>query len=153
MGNETAMVQPTGRIVLDNQGIHHQTKKVETATNVYPGRLLEKGTNDDDVVVCGGSNPAVGWAGYEGTVKKHRPATIDTIYAQNAQIDMVNGPGIVILASIPSGQTVVKGEILTFAAAGELTVATAGTHHVVATAEESKSTTSGSVDILVRSLI
>lgn len=53
--NEASMVQPSNKIVVDSTNLHLQTKKVETATSVYPGVLLMQGTNDDDVVVCDGT--------------------------------------------------------------------------------------------------
>jgi hypothetical protein len=135
--NDTGTPQATNRTVFDNQNLHITTKKVETATNVYPGRLLEKGTNDDDVVVCGGSNPVVGVAGYEHTAKKWRPATRSTIYAQNDKIAVLSGPGVGVILQIASGEAAVVGTILKAAAAGMVAVATAGTDHVIAKAKES----------------
>jgi len=152
MPAESAMVKPTNKIVVDSTNLHIQTKEVQTATNVYPGRLLKKGTDDGQVIVGDGSNPAVGWAGYEQTAKKYRPATVDTIYTVNSMIAMLNGPGIIIVGSLASGQNVSKGALLTVTTAGELTAATVGTHHVYAQAEESVNATGGSQDIMVRSL-
>ena len=148
--NETAQVHPTNVIVVDNRGLRMQTKKVETATNVYPGRLVKKGTNDDDVVV--GSEPLgnLGWAGYEHTTKKYRPVTAGTIYAQNDQIAVINGPGIVLLASVISGSAAVKGILLKGGAAGQLDVAGA-TDAAVAVAEESVTGGAGGSRIMVRS--
>lgn len=149
---ETAMVKPTNKIVVDSTNLHLQTKKVETATNVYPGRLVEKGTNDDDVVVCGGSNPAVGVAGYEQTTKNYRPATVDTIYAQNDQIAVINGPGVIAVLSLASGEATVKGTLLKSAAAGEVAAGTAGTDHIYAIAEETVAGAAGSRDVMARLL-
>lgn len=153
MANETAMVHPSNKIVLDSTGIHLQTKKVETATNMYPGRLVEVGTNDDDVVVGTAGGDVYGWLGYEQTSKKYRPATVDTIYSADDQATVINGSGIIVVASLGFPATVTKGERLTSSAAGEVTPGTAGTDDIVAIAEEAKTTTSASADILVRSLI
>lgn len=177
MANETAMVKPANQIIYDRTGIHVQTKKVENATSMYPGRYVIRGTNDDDVVVATAGSATYGWLGYEDTIKKHRPANEDTIYVINAQVAVCNGPGVIFVASLLSGQNVTKGARLTVAAAGELTAATAaaipsGTTAVtsssaqptvagplptagivVAIAEESVDASSGAADILVRSLI
>jgi len=155
LGNNTTMVKPTGRIVLDNQGIHHYTRKVEDATTMYAGRLLLKGTNDDDVKVGTGSNAAVvGWLGYESTAKKYRPATISTIYVINDQADVFYGPGVVFIATLAGGVTAVPGTLLTGAPAGCLSGGAAGTDDIVATAEEAVTTTGTTTGAcLVRSRI
>ena len=144
---------PTNVIVADRTGIHVQTKKVETATNVYPGRLVICGTNDDDIAVCGAAGEALGWAGYEDTAKNYRPVTRDTIYEANDQIAVVNGPGIVLVGSLASGQSVDKGTRLMAAADGELSGGTVGTDEIVAIAERSVVSASAGTPILVRSLI
>lgn len=144
---------PTNVTVADRTGIRVQTKKVETATNVYPGRLVICGTNDDDIAVCGVGGEALGWAGYEDTPLKYRKSSRSTIYEANDQIAVVNGPGIIVVASLASGQTVDKGTRLMAAADGELSGATVGTHEVVAIAERSVASTAAGTAILVRSLI
>ena len=181
MVTETAMVKPTNQIVYDSKGIHIQTKKVETATNMYPGRLVVKGTNDDDVIIGTAAGAVIGWLGYEQTDKKYRNATVDTIYEANDQVAVINGPGIILVGSLASGQNVTKGARLVAAAAGELTAATAITATtpagatavtsssaqpamtmagglptqgiVVAIAEESVDASAAAKDIMVRSLI
>lgn len=152
MASETAMVQPTNKIVLDSKNLHVQTKKVETAANVYPGRLVKRGTNDDDVVVNTAAGKPMGFAGYLNTSKKYRPATIDTIQLVNDQIGVINGPGIILLARLAIGANVTKGALLTDAALGDLSGGTAGTHHIYAIAEESVDASAAAADILVRSL-
>jgi hypothetical protein len=175
--NDTSVVKPTGIIVADRTGIHVATKKVETATNVYPGRLVKKGTDDNDIVVNTAAGAALGWAGYEDTIKKYRPATVDTIYVVNSFIAVVNGPGIRVVASLASGQNVAAGANLVAAANGELTAATAlavpsGTTAVtsssaqpaisgaygaqgivVARAVQSVDASGGALDIIVESMI
>ena len=158
-----------------------QTLKVENATNMYPGRLVKKGTNDDDIVVNTAAGNAVGWLGYEQTTKKHRPATVDTIYLINAQAVILNGGGFVIVARLASGESVAKGAPLVDAANGELKAASAGTVTIAsgsttvlsdkaqpdeavvgsygdqgpvkAYAEETVDASGGAKDIMVRSLI
>ena len=153
MTSETAQVKASNKIVVDSINLHSQTKKVETATSMYAGRLVKKGTNDDDVIVGTETLANLGWLGYEHTTKKHRPATVDTIYLQNAQATIINGPGIILVASIKSGEAGVKGILLKGAADGQLAVAVA-TDNAIAVAEETVTgaATTGS-DIMVRSLI
>jgi hypothetical protein len=175
--NDTSTVKPTNSIVCDRSNIQVTTKKVETATNVYPGRLVKKGSDDNDIVVNTAAGAPLGWAGYEDTHKKYRPATVDTIYVVNSYIAVVKGAGMKIVASLASGQNVVAGAILVAAANGELTAATAaaipsGTTAVtsssaqptvagslssegipVAVAEQSMDASAGALDIIVRSLI
>jgi hypothetical protein len=154
---ETANVKPTNRIVYNSSNIQIQTKKVQTATNIYAGRLVKTGTNDDDVIVGTEALGNIGWVGYEQTHKKDRPATVDTIYAQDAQVAIISGPGMKLVASIKSGSAGVKGIMLKGAAAGQLDVAGA-TDTAVAVAEETVTGAAGGAvlggsDILVRSLI
>jgi hypothetical protein len=153
MAGETAMVKPTNKIVWDSINLHMETKKVETATNVYPGRLVTKGTNDDDVVVNTDGGAAVGWAGYLNTAKNYRPATVDTIYAQNDQIAVIYGPGMGVVGRLAELQNVAKGALLYAFANGELSAGTAGTHHIVARAAESVDASAAAADIMVVSLI
>ena len=150
---EVNMVKPSNKIVVDSTNIHIQTKKVETVAFVYPGRLVIQGTNDDDIAVCGSGGKAIGWAGYEHTAKKYRPATVDTIYTVNDQIAVVNGPGILIVGNLTKGQNVDKGTRLMADASGNLSGGTVGTHEIVAIAEQSVDATSADADIIVRSLI
>ena len=151
--NEAGFPAATNVVVADRSGIHVQTKKVETATNVYPGRLVIQGTNDDDIAVCGAQGEALGWAGYEDTAKAYRPATISTIYTVNHFLAVVNGPGIIVRASLASGQTVDKGSRLMAGANGELSGGTVGTNEIVAIAEQSVASTAAGTVIMVRSLI
>jgi len=65
--------KPSGRIVAVGDPLVDELK-VETATNMYPGRLVKKGTNDDDIVVCDASGkpwsatpPGSPWAGSDGS--------------------------------------------------------------------------------------
>ncbi|WP_319508882.1 hypothetical protein [uncultured Methanolobus sp.] len=58
-----------------------QELKIENVTNMYPGRLVKKGTNDDDMVVNTAAGATLGWLGYEQTNPAFMPTDIDTIYA------------------------------------------------------------------------
>ena len=177
MANETAQVVCANKVIADSIGAHHTTKKVETATSMYPGTLVKKGTNSDDIVCATAGSDAYGWIGYEDTAKKYRQASVTTICAESDQVDVFWGPGVIFAAYIADGQTITKGERLVSTAAGELKAATAaapasGTVAVtstgaqptmagslpteglpVAIAEEDAAPSGANARILVRSLI
>jgi hypothetical protein len=153
MTNETAQVRPTNRLVKDNKNIHCTTKKLETIANCYAGHLVMRGTNDDDVLVTDAASKGYGWIGYEQTTKKYRPADLSTIYVVSDQAAIIYGPGIVLQAEMGLYTTITKGQLLTSAAAGYVTPGVAGTDDIVATAEESVTTTTAKSRILVRSRI
>lgn len=172
--------KPTNKIIVSGSPLT-QILKVETATNMYPGRLVIQGTNDDDVTVAGAfavNSMAVGWLGYEDTIKKHRPATVDTIYLQDAQVAVHNGGGFIIVAALAASQgTLKKGDALVMAADGTVAKAAASTvssgatavvaHEATATitgstgsggpivayAEETIANVAAITDIMVRSVI
>ena len=86
--------------------------QVETATNMYPGRLCKKGTGDRDLVVAtAGSNPA-GWLGYEQAAPSERPANMTTAYAADDVPPVLKGGGFVILATLSTSQTIAKDDAL-----------------------------------------
>lgn len=149
----TGRVKPANKIVAAGNPLV-QELEVETVTNMYPGRLVKKGTGDHDVVVTSATNGSfTGWLGYEHTAPAYRPSTVDTIYVAVDEAAVLNGGGFVIVARLASGQNVAKDAPLTSAAAGELTAATIGTHHVVCFAEETVDASGGALDIMVRSVI
>jgi len=102
-----------------------QWLKIENATNMYPSRLVKKGTNDGEVLVCGAGEKGIGFLGYEHATKKDRPATRDTIYTVSVQAPVLKGKATVILGYLAQAQTVVKGDKLVAAAAGMLSLASA----------------------------
>jgi len=151
----TGQVKPINKIVVAGDPLV-QELKVENATNMYPGRLVKKGTADDDIVVGTNTvgNDTVGWLGYEQTAPSMRPDTVDTIYEVNAQAAVLSGGGFIIVGRLNESQTITKGESLTSAAAGMLTTSDVTAENVVAVAEESVTTAGGAyADIMVRSVI
>ncbi len=173
----SGVVKPTNKIVAGGNPLV-QELKVETATNMYPGRLVKKGTNDDDIVVNTAAGAAIGWLGYEQANPVFMPADVDTIYVQNDMAPVLNGGGFFVVGRLASGQNVTKGTPLVGAANGELIAATAlsvatgatqvtssaangaiitgslGAQGViVAIAEQSVDASSAAADIVVRSLI
>ncbi len=135
---------------------------VQTATNMYPGRLVKKGTNDDDVVLNDGNTTALGWLGYEHTPTEYRKAAKTTIYAASDKVGVLKGGGFILdaLAVDTSGETIAKGDRLKPAATlgGVLKMATTdpSTNSALPCAIAEESVTipaAGSIAILVRSLI
>lgn len=148
----SGVVKPANKIVAGGSPLT-QELKVETATNMYPGRLVKKGTNDDDMVVNTAGGPALGWLGYEQTNPVFMPTDVDTIYVQDDMASVLYGGGFLIVGSLASGQNVTKGARLKAAANGELAAGIVGTDEIVAIAEESVDASSAAADILVLSLI
>ncbi len=100
--------------------------KVETATTMYPGRLVKAGTHADDIVVNTAGAYPIGWLGYEQCPKKWLPATVDTIYVILDVVPVLYGGGFCVVASLASGNNCTAiGYPLQTAAAGELGLATA----------------------------
>ena len=138
-----------------------QELKIENATNTYPGRFVKKGTNDDDIVVCGVNEKFIGVLGYEQAPGRYQPSDVDTAYQAGDYAPVLSGP-IIVVARLANGQNVVKGEKLAVAADGELTSTEdsydideggASTHsieRVAAIAEESVDASGGAEDIMVR---
>lgn len=149
-------VKPLNSIIVDdNSGGRKpliQGLKVEVAANMYPGRLVIKGTNDDDAVVCGAAGLTFGWLGYEQADPNFKPDDVDTLYTVDHMAPVVYGGGFVLVASLASSQTIVKGDHLSAGAAGQV-VKTVTTGVVVGVAMETVTTTGSSADIMVLSLI
>lgn len=124
---EASMVKPTNKIVQNGVPPFVDIMKVEVAATMFPGRLVKKGTHDDDIVVlAAATDKMIGWLGYEQCTKKFRPATVDTIYVINHQVPVLSGGGFRIVASMLNGTAAqVKGTTLVGAAAGEVTAAAA----------------------------
>ena len=119
------LIQPANSILLDGDPML-ETLKVEVATNMFGGRLVTRGTNDDDIVVAGANATSLkGWLSYEHTHKNDRPATVDTIYAINAQAVVLSGGHFRLLATLAAGENVTQGQYLVSAAAGMVQLASA----------------------------
>jgi hypothetical protein len=99
---------------------------IETATNMYPGRLVKKGTADNQIVVCGAGEAAIGVLGYEQATKLSRPATRATIYTAVQAPVLKRGKGATVLLYLSAdAATIIPGDKLVAAAAGTVTKATA----------------------------
>lgn len=104
----TGFTKPTNRIVGAGKPLT-QELKVETATNMYPGRLVQKGTNDDDVIV-GTAFKGAGWLGFEQSNPAYRPSTVDTIYEADTLASILSGAGFTVVGSLAVPSNVSKGD-------------------------------------------
>lgn len=109
---------PTNKVVAGGRPLS-QDLKIETVANMYPGRLVQKGTNPDDIIV-GTALGAFGWLGFENTQPSYRPTNIDTIYVVNAKASVLNGGGFLPVGSLSAPCIVTKGQSLANWAAGQL---------------------------------
>ena len=118
--------QPVSAIVVSGEP-DIQYLNVETATNMYAGRFVTKGTHDNDIAVCGAAGVPIGVLGYEQASKKYRPATRATIYVVSDQVPVLKrGKGATVMLYLSAdAATIVKGDKLIVVAAGCVTKATA----------------------------
>jgi len=110
--------KPANKIVAVGEPLVDECK-VENITNMYPGRLVKKGTTDDDIVVNDAQRP-LGWLGYEHTHAEFRPDDVDSQYKANAWAAVLFGKGFIVVGRLASGQNVTKGDLLVAAANGEV---------------------------------
>lgn len=91
-----------------------QELKVETATNVYPSRLVTKGTNDGDIVVGDGISAPMGFAGYEYCNPVFRPDSITSLYAAGAKIPVFSGADCIfkMFSGLAAGTVAKKKDLL-----------------------------------------
>lgn len=123
---------PTNGIVASGQP-KVQHLYVETASEMYPGRFVKKGTHDNDIEVCGAGGKSIGVLGYEHASKKYRPATKAALYLLADYAPVLNGPGVVLLLEVAASQTIVKGDKLVVAANGKVSLASAAAPPVSST--------------------
>lgn len=144
------MVRPTNKIVAAGKPATVVEARVESATNMYPGRLVKQGTNVDDVSVLDDvSGNIVGWLGFEQTAPVWRPSTPATIYVAEDKAAVLKGGGFVILTAA-TGALASHGITVKWVTGGGVTAATAGEEawHVGVTEDAS-----ANGKVLVRSLI
>ena len=106
-------VQPPANMIVFGGKPFKTIQKIETATNCYPGRLVIKGTNDDDVKVADGVGVPAGWLGYDQTDPESAPDNITSIYTANAQAPVHFGPGFLRMPLGLAAKTIaVKNDFL-----------------------------------------
>ena len=150
-GNYTGVQRPTNKIVASGTPLV-QELRVSNASEMYPGRLVKAGETTDEIIVNDAATTnAYGFIGYEQTNPNFRPSTISTQQVIEDQVAVLNGGGFTILAGY-SGDAVVKGDELTGAGAGKVTVRSRGdasVNQLIGYAEDA----SANGKILVRSVI
>lgn len=115
---DSGFQEPTNRIVERGTPFVIEAE-VETATNMYAGRLVQGGTTAAEVVVCDGATKApVGWLGWEDTAGEYRPATPTTIYTVNSMASVLFGGKFVINAKLAAGFVALRGDLLVAWGAG-----------------------------------
>lgn len=95
---DTGTIAPTGDVFISGNPTKYE-KNVDVATDVYPGRILIRGTTDDGVKASDGVTPIAGFAGYGG---EEPPAAITDIYTVNKRIPVYSTNGAARW-QIPSG--------------------------------------------------
>jgi len=161
---DTGYIEAVDKIVLAGERSSFEMEAEEAS--MMPGMLVKTGTTVNEVKIGTESTVNLGWLGYEDSAIMERPANIDTAYAINARVPVINGPGMVLRALLAAGQgsggtDVKRGNKLVGTTGGALKIwvpvedtAGAGTTQemVVAIAlEDARANTAGS--IIVRSLI
>jgi hypothetical protein len=106
------IIKPSNRILERGTPTVITSHNIETATNMYAGRLVQKGTTDYDIVVADGVHPVIGWLGWEQADMNNRPATVDTIYAANEEAPVLRGGNFNIVASLAVGFVAARGDVL-----------------------------------------
>lgn len=155
---DIGITKPNNKIVAYGTPAMETEANVETATNMYPGRLVKAGSTAYDVVVCTAAdlNPG-GWLGYETCNPNYKKAAPTTIYEASDKVPIIRGGHFVIVAKLATSQTILKGDALVAAADGMVAKKddAEATHDfpIVGYAEEAVTTTSSAADILVRSVI
>jgi hypothetical protein len=154
---DTGYIAPVGKIAIAG---HRQTVEmnVETAADMYPGRLVQHGSTNNDVIVGTAGALSYGWLVYEDTPIMYRPKTVDTVYNVLDRAAVMHGPGMILVGSRKGGVTIVMGDKLICAAAGQVDKWTpvpdggaTGEEEVVAVAMEDGS--GDSSDLIIRSSI
>lgn len=141
MAVETGFMKPSNTIVAYGSPFIRQLT-VETATNMYPGRCVIRGTAANDVKVNDSSgNEIVGFLGYEQAGVEYMPDNRSTAYEAGDFAPVLSGAGTVIYGTLAISQTIASGETLRSEPDGCVGEGTAGTDQIVAIALEDVATT------------
>ena len=152
--------KPTGKIVERGNPLVLE-HKVDSTGPALPGRLVYKGTNDDDAGVKSATdnvtNMPIGWLGYEQASASYKPSDEDTAYSTGDFAPVLNGGHFIIVSAL-SAVNATKGQYLCAGESGMLTaVTTEGTASMksvpIAIAMESVNASTSITDCAVLSLI
>ncbi len=104
----TGVRAPSNGIIAQGEPLY-EILKVETATNMYPGRWVTRGTNNDDVIVGALDKSPGGWLGFEYTPNNYIDGhTEDTIYSASDMVAVYYGGKFCLVASLAAGFNVYK---------------------------------------------
>jgi hypothetical protein len=107
---DTGWQTPVGRITTHGTPRIIRHKKVETVTNMYPGKLVMPGTTAFDVVVHDGNTPPTGWLGYEHTHENARKDAYTTITVADELHSVISGGGFDIYGWQAAGNVALEGD-------------------------------------------
>lgn len=106
-------VNPPNNLIAFGGAPSIQELKIETATNMYPGRFVIKGTNDDDIKVADGITQPIGVLGYEQCNPVFKPDSITGIYTVNYMAPVLKGQTYIKSPSgLALGGSATKGDFL-----------------------------------------
>lgn len=118
---DTGYQTPVGKITTYGEPPVILHRKVTTITNVLPGRLLEEGPTEFDVVVASGDAPPVGWLGYEHTHMSARKDNYTDAVVADEIHSVLRGGGFSIYAKLAIGPTALQGDdVYSWGSAGQV---------------------------------
>lgn len=120
MAAQNPLRAAVGRIKVSGTPGYSVAKKVESATEFYPGRLAQKGATIDGVTVGTALARPAGWIDFEESPLRDQPATLTTAYAKDAYANISWGDAFAIAASLAVGCTVSEHALLANWANGQV---------------------------------
>lgn len=120
MAAQNPLRAAVGRIKVSGTPGYSIAKKVESATEFYPGRLAQKGATIDGVTVGTALVRPAGWIDFEESPLRDQPATLVTAYAKDAYANISWGDAFAIAASLAVGCTVGEHALLANWANGQV---------------------------------
>lgn len=100
---------PVGKIVgWGSPRVLH--RNVESATSLVPGKLLEQGTSEYDVIAASGDAPPIGWLGYEDTNPSDKKEAITTAPVATEEHSVIVGGNFEVYATLAIGPAALQGD-------------------------------------------
>ena len=152
MAAEYGFIKPTGKVITKGYPTVIGEYEVETATNMYPGRLVMQGSTTSEIVVNDTSDNTtslMGYLGYEHASDRYKPDTVSTIYVQGDAVPVLRGSFAGLAYLRAQALTVTVGEGLMSGVDGTLMTATICDDQVIATALGAVTTTTAELPIWV----
>ena len=146
MASEFGWIKPSERLVAKGYPTVIGEFEIETVSEMYPGRLVKKGTTASEIIVNDTSNNGtslIGYLGYDECDMNVKPATRATIYKVNDAAPVLRGT-FVGKATLSAQQTCTQGcSVAASSTSGQLDTATHGTDHVIGVALEAVTNVTG----------